>query len=110
MTGPIEVPCAAGTGPSPFADGCECGTAGCHCLCFDPCDEECGHEICAQWHAWFDTLPADLAREIIRVYWVEPMRVTLAEALIEVIGPSRAGKAGSATGGPPAAPAEGRVR
>jgi hypothetical protein len=85
MTSLSDVPCAGGDGPCLFADGCECD-AGCHCLCFDPCDEECEHEACARWHAWFDTLPDDLAREIIRVYWVEPMRVTLAEVLIKLAG------------------------
>ena len=89
MAGLSEVTCAGSDGPCPFAAGSGCDDGrmpGCHCLCFDPCDEECGHQICAQWHAWFDSLPDDQAREIIRVYWVEPMKTTLAEALIEVAG------------------------
>jgi hypothetical protein len=80
-----EVPCAGEKGPCPFTGDCNCGSR-CHCPCYVACDEVCEHEACARWRAWFDSLPDEVAREIIRVYWVEPMKATLAEALIEVAG------------------------
>lgn len=78
------VPCAGGDGACPFAGECDCGSR-CHCLCYPACDEGCADEMCALWHTWFGTLPDEMAREIIRVCWVEPMKVTLGEALIKVM-------------------------
>jgi hypothetical protein len=43
-----EVPCAGGDGACPFAGECDYD-ARCHCLCYAPCDEECGDELCAAW-------------------------------------------------------------
>jgi hypothetical protein len=85
-----EVPCAGGDGPCPFTGECDCD-ARCHCPCYAPCDEECGDEMCAVWRTWFDSLPDETAREIIRVCWVEPMKATLGQALLRVMEQGEAG-------------------